>query len=219
MKLDEQVRERLAALIEKGEAVLTTHKPNPPGIVGFPTLDGGRYTEWRSQVLVCLTQVFGSSHTYTASFDHETSSGARRGSTESGLGVLRAALEDVEQGHLATLEDMATAEVFSDFLDQADHLLQNGYAAPAASLAGAVLENGLRSIAERNEIVIKARDDLSALNSRLGAKGIYNRLRQKEVSVWIDVRNLADHGRFDDLTEENVEGLIRGVRSVLAEML
>ena len=101
-------------------------------------------------------------------------------------GILRAALEDVEQGHLATIQQLATADIFLDFLEQADHLLSHGYSAPAASLAGAVLENGLRSLAERNDIAVKARDDLSALNSKIVPKGGYNRLRQA-VAVWVDV--------------------------------
>ena len=220
MQLEERVQERLTSLIEKGEAVLATHRPLPANYIGdFPTLDGQRFAEWRSQALVCLEQVFGSAHTYTESFESRTEEPGRTHSARAGLGILSAALEDVEQGHLMSLQDMATAEVFSDFLDQADHLLVHGYSAPAASLAGAVLENGLRSLAERNEIPVKPRDDLSALNSKLAAKTVYNRLRQKQIAVWIDVRNAADHGRFEEVTEDNVADLVKGVRSFLAEML
>ena len=102
-------------------------------------------------------------------------------------------------------------------LDQADHLLGSGYVLPAASLVGAVLENGLRSLAERNDITVKPRDNLSALNSKIGGRGVYNRLRQKQVSVWIEVRDNADHGHFDKLTETDVADLIRGVQNFLAE--
>lgn len=137
----------------------------------------------------------------------------------SGQGTLRAALEDVEQGHLATLQDMATAEVFTDFLEQADHLLGHGYSAPAASLAGAVLENGLRSLAERNQMRVKARDNLSTLNQKLADKGAYNRLRQKQIEAWIEVRNNADHGRFEEFGDGDVDDLIKSVRGFLAEML
>ena len=34
--LFEEIRERLAVLIEKGEAVLQTHEPNPSNVIGFP---------------------------------------------------------------------------------------------------------------------------------------------------------------------------------------
>lgn len=219
MTSHQRIQERLSALINKGEAVLTTHESNPPGMVGFPTLDTQRFVEWRSQGLVCLEQVFGKPHAYTESFRSGTESGAYTGCVQAGSGILQAALEDVEQGHLLSLQDMVTAEVFSDFLEQADHLLEHGYSAPAASLAGAVLENGLRSLAERNEIPVKARDNLSTLNQKLSDNGVYNRLRQKQIEAWIEVRNNADHGRFDEFDAGHVADLIKGARGFLAEML
>lgn len=217
MKLAPRVGERVAVLIEKGEAVLRTQTQSQ---YGGDIVDVERYAEWRSQVLVCLEQVFGPTHTYRDDFASE----AKRGdiyssSVRSGIGILRAALEDVEQGHLQAIQQVAIAEVFSDFIDQAEHLLQADYHIPATSLAGAVLENGLRSLAERNDITVKARDDLSALNSRLAAAGTYNRLRQKQVGVWTEVRNAADHGRFEEVAKDDAVALITGVRAFLAEHL
>lgn len=220
MTLQDQVQGRLAALIAKGQAVLETDRPPPRGVISLSTyVDGQLFSEWQAQSVVCLAQVFGEQHGYTPRFEESTKGGALGSSARHGLGILRAALEDVEQGHLATIQQLAAGDIFSDFLEQADHLLSNGYSAPAASLAGAVLENGLRSIAQRNNITIKSRDNLSALNQRLAEAGVHNRLRQKQIAVWIDVRNAADHGHFDDLREPDVAELIRGVRDLLAEQM
>ncbi len=41
----QKTSERLDRLIAKGEAVLRTHCPNPPGVIGFPTLDAGAFTQ------------------------------------------------------------------------------------------------------------------------------------------------------------------------------
>ena len=218
MKLDARVGERISALTEKGEAVIRTQRRSE--YTSGMLVDADRYAEWRSQALVCIEQVFGYGHTYRKSFADEAKRGdSTSRSVKNGLGILRAALEDVEQGHLRTVQQMATAEVFSDFIDQADYLLEHRYHIPAASLAGAVLENGLRSLAEKNDIATKPRDDLSALNNKLGANAIYNRLRQKRVSAWVDVRNAADHGRFDEFNEADVTDLVKGVRTFLAEYL
>ena len=214
MKLDERIRERLAALIEKGDAVLSAIVQKQSRMSGVPTLS--RYAEWRSQALALLTQVFAPGHTYSAIFESEVSDRVLYRSVSQGLGILRAALEDVERGDLETLQELAAAEVFSDFLDQADHLFENGYSAPAVSLAGAVLENGLRSLATRKGVAVRARDNLASLNNKIGDKGVYNRLRQKQVAVWIDVRNAADHGNFDDFSDSDVADLIKGVRNVLS---
>ena len=220
MKLENQVPQRLGALIHKGEEVLGTEYRLPSNYIGFPTyVNRERYFEWKTQSLVCLAQVFGDDHNYTSGFASSTENDATNGSVTAGLGILRAALEDVERGHLAAIQELAAADIFLDFLEQADHLLSLGYSAPAASLAGAVLENGLRSLAERNCIAVKARDDLSALNSKIAAKSVYNRLRQKQIAVWIDVRNAADHGRFDDFRESDVADLIKGARDFFAEQM
>ena len=218
VKLDAQVGRRLELLVQKGQAVLDTHRPTP-GMIGFATLSWERYAEWRSQSLACLGQVFGATHIYTENFASHTERTGYVSSAEAGLGVLRAASEDVEHGYLETIQHLATAEVFSNFIDQADHLLQSDYHVPAASLAAAVLENGLRSLAERNDITVTARDDLPSLNTKLADKGTYSRLRQKQVAVWTDVRNDADHGRFEEVTKDNATELIRGVRAFLAEYL
>ena len=111
MKLDERVRERLAALMAKGEGVRVVLELGRDAY--------GEYTGWRTQAIVCLMQVFGSTHTYTESFESATAGRVHPGRANAGLGILHVALEDVEQGHLDTLQQMAFAEVFSDFLDQA----------------------------------------------------------------------------------------------------
>lgn len=219
MNSDAQMQARLHSLLKKGKKVLATHEPNPSGMIGFSTLDSGRYAEWRSQALVCLTDIFDLTHTYTKNFESKTEESAYKSSVKAGLGILRAALEDIENGYLSTLKELATAEVFSDFLDQADHLVKNEYFIPAASLAGAVLENGLRSLAERKNINVKAKDNLSALNNRLADKNVYNRLRQKQIAFWIDVRNAAAHGEIAKVTENDVAELVEGVKHFLAEEL
>lgn len=217
MKLDERVRERLKALIEKGEAVLQTQQPGG-GLGSPPIVDLQRYMEWRSQARECLRQVCGPDHNYTKDFQSTVTDRQYSGCVQAGLGILHGALEDVEQGNLR-LRDLVVAEVFSDFLEQAQHLLENGYKNPAASLAGAVLENGLRSLAKRKGILTKDTDNLATLNQKIAQKGIYNRVRQGEVAAWTNVRNAADHGRFDDLTEPQVDALIKGVRDFLAAEL
>ena len=216
MKVDARVRERVNALVEKGEQLLRTERRTE---WGSEVVDTQLDAEWRSQARACLEEIFGPTHSYTESFASETSSNGYAYAVRGGLGVLRAASEDIERGYLETVQQMATAEVFSDFIDQADHLLENGYRVPAASLAGAILENGLRSLAERSDIAVKPRDDLAALNNKLAAKNVYNQLRRKQIGYWADVRNHADHGRFDDFTEADVTDLVKGVQTFLAEYL
>ena len=87
-------KERVEQLIAKGKAVLRTHTPNPPNVIGFPTLDNGPFTEWRTQTLAFLTDQLGSGHTYVANFKQEVKE-PYRSSAEAGIGILRAVCEDM----------------------------------------------------------------------------------------------------------------------------
>ena len=128
-------------------------------------------------------------------------------------------LEDIEQDFITTVRQLITAEVFADLFDQAAHLLESGYKTPAASLAGAVLENGLRTIATDKGVRLAAKDNLPSLNQKLAQKGIYTRLTQKKIHVWTDIRNAADHGKFDQITDQDVDNLIKGAQSLLSDYL
>jgi hypothetical protein len=57
---------------------------------------------------------------------------------QGGLAILEAAKEELGYGPLSKIESLVSAEIFTDFLDMAQHLLEAGYKDPSASLIGAV---------------------------------------------------------------------------------
>jgi hypothetical protein len=132
------------------------------------------------------------------------------------LGALR---DDVANGYLRRTEDLIAAGVFGDFLDMADHLIAAGYHHPAASLVGAVLEDGLRRLSEKSSLKVKSGDDLSVLNNRLAAKTVYSNLVRRQVEVWTALRNAADHGEFTEVKAADVRDMHTGVVRFLAEHL
>ncbi|WP_428278128.1 hypothetical protein [Candidatus Palauibacter sp.] len=218
MNTSQRFEVRIDRLLAKGRAVLETHSPNPPGFVSFPKLEHGAFTEWRAQSLSLLTNLLGADHVYVASFRQEVE-GRFASSVKAGLGILKAVHEDLEDGFLTDLQTLVSAEVFTDFLAMAGHLLAREYKDAAASLCGAVLEEGLRRMATNRGVKVGARDDLSALNQKLAAKGVYTRLVQKRLAVWTDVRNAADHGRFSEYSKTDVTEMHTGVSSFLAQHL
>ena len=135
---------------------------------------------------------------------------------ETGIALLRSAKDGVENGALTNLESLVSADVFSDFLDMARHLHDGGYKDAAAVLAGSVLENGLRRVAAKRGLT---GGDIKTLNDRLAQAGEYNRLTQKRVQVWNDIRNQAAHGNFDEYDTENVQEMLDGVASLLERFL
>lgn len=87
--------ERVQRLIQKGRDTLATHSPNPPGFVGFPTLDAGTFSAWQSECLSFLESRLPSDSHYTREFRDKIKQGYT-GTVESGIGILQSVKEDLQ---------------------------------------------------------------------------------------------------------------------------
>ena len=101
----------------------------------------------------------------------------------------------------------------------ASELQIKGFKDPAAVIAGSVLEEHLRKLAEANGIPaakpsgepLKA----SVINAELMKGSVYNKLFEKSVTAWLGLRNSAAHGAYDAYDEAQAAALIRDVRDFL----
>jgi len=134
-------------------------------------------------------------------------------------GILTALRDDYAAGYLQTVQELIHADLFADFLEQAEYLLKEGFKDPAAVLAGGVLEEHLRKLCEKNDIKTHMPNDkpknASALNDELAGEGAYNKLEQKSVTAWLDLRNNAAHGKYDQYDKNQVVNMIQGVRDFI----
>ncbi|MDA8201304.1 MAG: hypothetical protein M0Z49_00795 [Chloroflexi bacterium] len=176
------------------------------------------YTGWRAQATACIRDVAGQESPYYSQFIKTTEQPMAVAAAE-GTAILEALSADVSAGYLRRQAELIAAEVFGDFLDMAQHLLDAGYHIPAASLIGAVLEDGLRRLARRHDLKVGPSDDIVVLNNRLASKGIYSNLARKQVDLWSATRNASDHGVFGEVKAENVTEMQAGVVRFLAEYL
>jgi hypothetical protein len=137
------------------------------------------------------------------------------------VGALRALRRDYEAGHLATVQSLVRAEVFGDFLEMAEHLLQQGYKDPCAVLVGGVLENHLRSLCHSRGIDVHISGKpkkADSMNSDLASADAYSKLDQKNVTAWLDLRNKAAHGHYVEYNADQVQTLLFGVREFAARV-
>jgi len=134
-------------------------------------------------------------------------------------GVVEAAQSDFEAGMLFDIRALIAAELLGDFIEQAEALLTAGYHIPAASLAGAVLEDTLRKLGEKAGINIPTVTKLDRLNADLAKEGVYDKLVQKRITAIADIRNSADHGHFDKFSVADVEDMVKWVRNFTADQL
>lgn len=126
--------------------------------------------------------------------------------------------DDFDGGHLANIRGLVRAEVFVELIDQAQHLLDEGYYQPSAVVVGAVLEDHLRKLcAKHPAITLPSKPKLDAMNADLARAGEYGVLVQKQVTVWADVRNKAAHGKWNEFARADVESMLRGILRFLNE--
>lgn len=134
-------------------------------------------------------------------------------------GMIEALLSDVQSGCLTSIAELIHGEVFGDFLEMADHLLDEGYKDAAAVVGGGVLESHLRQLCAKTgiEVEITTGNDVKAkkadrLNSDLAGAGAYSKLDQKNVTAWLDLRNKAAHAKYGEYGKEQVALLLASVR-------
>jgi hypothetical protein len=220
--VNDQLIERLNALLTTGAEVLATYRKGhspAPGSYNFPSIDRGKMKEFEARARSCLVGALGDGHVYVSEFKSAGTgaSMSEKDDVERELGVLRAVLADARDGHLLrTTRMLVAAELLTDFMEQARHLIDNGYHVPGASLVGAVLESGLREIAQRNGVTVQSGDDISTLNQKCSNATVYSAIQRKKVEVWAGIRNHADHGKFDAVTKEDVELMQREVEQFLS---
>lgn len=188
MTVQDKIIERLDKAISAGSAAI-----NSPGY-NRTYADEGLYFAFKAHGLACLVDVLGPNHSYTKSFEKMFVDAGRRSEAEGGKRVLQTVREDFQAGYLHSVKELINAEVFSDFIEMAEYLLTDGYKDPAAVLGGAVLEEHLRKLCDKNEISLTFLDNkgdtrqkkASALNDDLAKTGVYTKVQQKNVTGWCD---------------------------------
>jgi len=223
-KFDERVTDNLEQLIKQGEELLATKQSRYP-----ETLDHRLLSQWITSSLNFISRALGKNTEHYRRLDAEKDY-ALQGWTnpiERCLGVLMAVRADIESGFLFERELLISADVFDDFLEQAQHLLENKYKDAAAVLIGSVLESSLRKMCIKNGVDVTDKTGatitdtatIAPLNDALYKGKVYSKLVHKKIIVWADVRNNAAHGHYDQYTQSNVEDMAKGVRSFVTEHL
>lgn len=135
------------------------------------------------------------------------------------VGSLEALRADYEAGHLASLPELIHAELFADFLEMANHLLDGGYKDAAAVIAGSALEGHLRQLADKTGIPATDSEgkplNADRLNADLAKAQAYEKTDQKAVTAWLGLRNDAAHGKYEKYEAGQVGPMIAGIRDFI----
>ena len=186
---------------------------------GFETLNNVMYQEWLSRCKNLLLSVVNKENHFYQDFTEKTKDGAHLRCLSSGVGMLNALKEEIKLGILVKVKTLALAEVLSDFLKMAQHLLENDRKDLATFLVGIVLEDGLRKLAKENSIYMMKGSDISAVNQKLADNEIYSRLTQSQIQTWKKLCDSAAHGKVAEYDEKEVKAFLDGTRAFLVKHL
>jgi len=172
-----------------------------------------------SRAIAAIHRISGNSSSYSAEVDRVRKEYHHTRHTYLIIGVVKALREDVNAGYLRSLAEIVHAEVFADFIDMASHLLSNGYKDAAAVIIGSTLEVHLKKLAVKNGVdtdvdgkPIKA----ERINQEMVRANVYTVLDQKSVTAWLDLRNKAAHGDYNEYSLVQVKLLIASVQDFIA---
>jgi hypothetical protein len=209
---------RLRGLITEGEEVVagaTGQGDNQPYVEPDKSAD---LHAWIAKVENMLRSVFGEQSAHFLHYSKFAYDGERvylQSISEIVpiIGILRGALDDLENGFLARQEFIISAALFDDVLSQAQHLCDNGYKDPAAVLTRVVLEDSLRRLARAASIDDSTK--ASVINDELKKAGKYGQPQWRMIQAWLDTGNAAAHGKFDQYTQNDAARLIEDVKRFL----
>lgn len=133
-------------------------------------------------------------------------------------GLLKALREDYAGDFMKNINELLDADLFSDILDQAAHLLSQGYGRASAVVAGVALESHLKKMCEKNSIetigekgYVKAEN----LKNELSKKKIIDGTFNKSITGWLDIRNKAAHPDPEGINGGLIEPMIMGIRNLI----
>ena len=216
----EDLVQRIDQLIRNADEVIQTAERGQIGSY----VNAELFHAFRSASLSFLAMTFGKEHIHYVEFNSKVDRSTPH-CAKIGRGILSAAREELAGGWLSTTKGLISAEIFSDFLEMARHLLDEGYKDPAAVMTGSVLEEHLRQLCQKHGISTETTKQgrphpkkADELNADLAKKKVYNQLDQKQVTTWLDFRNKAAHGKYQEYTKEQVSLMLQSLSDFMVRI-
>jgi hypothetical protein len=206
--MDDRILKRFDEMLVLGKKVLDTRRKPSPGHITSDFVDVQLANQWFTSSLNLMSRSLGVDSEHYRAMQKQFSNYPKYPNVDQAYGILLSARDDIENDALFEVRALITAEVFDDFLEQARALYDAGYFAPAAVVAGAVLEDGLRRLCAKKSVSLPDKPKLETMNSALAKAGMYNVLTQKKITTLADIRNSAAHGKWNDFNSADVEGML-----------
>jgi hypothetical protein len=213
---------RIDQLVAQAEMALKNARTSQ--YVPTPAMEPGEWVALRAAGLAFIEANFGREHSYYREFETRVNN-SHDYNGKYAVGILTAIRDQIKGGWIETTRGLVTAEVFADFLEMAEHLLEEKYKDAAAVMVGSVLEEHLRQLCASAGVSVEETSHgrtvprkADSLNADLAKAGIYSKLDQKQITAWLDLRNKAAHGKYIEYAEQQVVIMLAGVREFITRV-
>lgn len=114
------------------------------------------------------------------------------------------------------IRQLVQADLFDSEIESARHLLKNKFLRAAGAIAGVVLEKHLQQVCEDHAVkVTKKNPGINDLNQLLRDAGVIDVPQWRHITLLADIRNICDHNKQKEPTDQQVTDLIDGSDKVL----
>jgi len=219
MKLDEKIRKRLDELISQAVR-LSRYNENDEHV----SATSFECTAWLASTANLVETMFPNPQAVLRKAAHSAATvgghGYRVGNVNA---VLKAIVTDIDAGVVTSIADTASAAVFDDFIDHAQHHLDNKRVAQAGVLAGVAFEDLFRRLCEKRAIGAKReagakRDELEQLIILMEKAGQLTQVQGKRARVAGAVRTKATHADWSEFGAKDVQATIDFSRELIEQL-
>ena len=225
--LDEKINTEVKALVEIGMSILSKVQKLDSSLPANEVVD---VSSWITRLGQLIRRLYGENSEHYKSYTHALSTTNfynlhSNWNTHFAqlVGVSKSIQHDLTTGFLIDFRSIVQADIFADFLEMGEYLLQEGYKDAAAVIIGTVLEDTLRKLSERNGLPVTNASGkpltMEPLNVELAKLEAYSKLIQKQITSWAHIRNKAAHGEFDEYNSEQVQFMLLFVQSFTSDPL
>ena len=221
-----------AQLIERIDLIIQEYLESPELIVNEEDISDSSYHYFISRFESNISLLLDNNKSYRKNFDlaKETRytalknpSSYNRVRLNAVFNVVKALRKDLSQGNLKSISEIIHADLFANFTEMAEHLLEEGYRNPAAVIIGSVLEEHIRKLCIKNGEPLTYLDkkgdlkpnNFETLNVNLRKAEVYKLSDQQLLTGWYAVRNAAAHGKYSEYDEEKIKDMLEWVRDFI----
>ena len=149
------------------------------------------------------------------SYSKESNNGFIRSKFELQYQIVNS-LPDRLDSSLFEIKQLVESDLFDSEIDAAAMLVKKGFLRGAGAICGVVLEKHLKSVAESHCLKLsKNTPTINDLNELLKNDNVIDVAQWRHLQYLGDLRNLCDHDKTTEPTNDNLNDLISGVQKVL----